>query len=83
MSAADRIMDDSERFEKLPPIFEFHQTDGKVFKIYVDGRTEGFGKGFVVNRIPQHIVAVSKPMSEGVQIASVSVPHHGSIGKAG
>lgn len=60
MSAIDQIYPD-----RLAPIFEFHQTDGQTFKIYTDGSTEGFGKGFVINRIPLHLARI---------------PHHGEIG---
>ena len=53
MSAVDQIFRD-----KLPPLFEFHQADGTTFMIHVDGSTEGFGAGFVVNRIPEYLALI-------------------------
>lgn len=36
--------------------FEIHAKDGRAWKIYVDGRTEGFPEGSVIfNRIPLQV----------------------------
>ena len=46
-----------ERYQDWPAhddraVFEFHAHDGREFKVYADGRTEGFGPGIVLNRYP-------------------------------
>lgn len=39
--------------KKELPVFEIHENDGKTYKIFADGRTEGFGNDpMIVNRIP-------------------------------
>lgn len=53
MSAVDQVFD-------LPPIFEFHATDGNVFKVWADGAVEGFPAGFIVNRIPLRLAQLSE-----------------------
>ena len=60
VGAAIYVVCDLCDFQNLPPIFEFHATSGDVFIVNVDGTHEGFGTGYVINRIPQHLARVSE-----------------------
>lgn len=46
--------------------FEVRSADGKAYRIWADGRTEGFGERcIVINRIPHHISqAVAAALTE-------------------
>ena len=37
-----------EMSETRPPIFEVHERNGKTYKIFADGNTEGFEDGAVI-----------------------------------
>lgn len=45
------ILERSDDMNSERPVFEFHEYSGKVYRIWWDGRTEGFGEGFILNRI--------------------------------
>lgn len=37
--------------ERELPVFEFHERGGRTYKVWADGTCEGFGSGYIVNRI--------------------------------
>lgn len=54
--------------------FEVHQRDGKIFRIYASGKTEGFSEGSVIfNRIPERVYrAVRATVSPGEKAVLLS-----------
>lgn len=53
--------------KKERPVFEVHQKDGKTFKIYADGSTEGFGDdAMIINRLPVRTAAPTDRPSQNI-----------------
>jgi len=49
------------------PVFEVIEDAGRHFKIFSDGRIEGFEKAIVINRIPALFAClIDKPEKQGV-----------------